>query len=338
MKARVAGPARALLGPRAPERSRVRRHGGGVLPSADPAGRHDAGVPRSPLKSRFSFSVRALAFTGALLCGCRRGGRGASGDGRSTPAVDPARHARHHARGRDRARGARASRRRPSTRWPRAGRRFRQAYATVPETLPSHASMMTGPLSRRPRRARERPLPRAPAIPVARGAAAAARAIARRRSSPAFVLARRFGLARGFDVYDDELPAGARSAGARRRPSARSRYLRGSRERPLLPVGPLLRSRTPPTRRPSRSARRFASAAVPGRGGGDGRAARAPGARRSSSQASGPAAIVVVGRSRRGARRARRGPARQSPLPGDDARAAGARRARASRRAWSTRR
>ena len=38
------------------------------------------------------------------------------------------------------------------------GRRFRQAYATVPETLPSHSSMMTGLYPGRARHPRERPL------------------------------------------------------------------------------------------------------------------------------------------------------------------------------------
>ena len=38
------------------------------------------------------------------------------------------------------------------------GRRFRQAYATVPETLPSHVSMMTGLYPAGPRHPRERPV------------------------------------------------------------------------------------------------------------------------------------------------------------------------------------
>jgi choline-sulfatase len=87
------------------------------------------------------------------------------------------------------------------------GLRFRQAYATVPETLPSHSAIMTG------------------LYPAGHGVHENARflgdshpIIAERlrqagyRTSAfvsSFVLARRFGLARGFDVYDDELPAGA---------------------------------------------------------------------------------------------------------------------------------
>ena len=86
------------------------------------------------------------------------------------------------------------------------GLRFRQAYATVPETLPSHASMMTG------------------LYPAGHGVHENARYLSgdrpvlaeRLRQAgyrtaafvSAFTLARRFGLARGFDVYDDELQEG----------------------------------------------------------------------------------------------------------------------------------
>src|SRR4030095_6237595 len=80
-------------------------------------------------------------------------------------------------------------------------------YATVPETLPSHASLFTG------------------LLPAGHGVHENARSLARDRTLAAerlqksgystaafvsaFVLARRFGLARGFDVYDDALPANA---------------------------------------------------------------------------------------------------------------------------------
>jgi arylsulfatase A-like enzyme/Flp pilus assembly protein TadD len=85
------------------------------------------------------------------------------------------------------------------------GRRFRQAYATIPETLPSHASILTG------------------LYPAGHGvhengrSLAAGHVLIAERLKQAgyrtaafvssFVLARRFGLARGFDTYDDELPA-----------------------------------------------------------------------------------------------------------------------------------
>jgi choline-sulfatase len=86
------------------------------------------------------------------------------------------------------------------------GRRFRAAYAAVPETLPSHTSIMTG------------------LYPAGHGVHENARildathpVIAEQLQKSgyrtaafvsSFVLARRFGLARGFDVYDDEQPAG----------------------------------------------------------------------------------------------------------------------------------
>jgi choline-sulfatase len=83
------------------------------------------------------------------------------------------------------------------------GRRFSQAYATTPQTLPSHASMLTG------------------MYPAGHGVHENARHVAARHPLvterlreagyrtaafvSAFPLARRFGLARGFEVYDDEL-------------------------------------------------------------------------------------------------------------------------------------
>jgi choline-sulfatase len=83
------------------------------------------------------------------------------------------------------------------------GRRFTQAYATTPQTLPSHTSMLTG------------------MYPAGHGVHENARHVAAQHPLAserlheagyrtaafvsAFPLARRFGLARGFDVYDDEL-------------------------------------------------------------------------------------------------------------------------------------
>jgi choline-sulfatase len=93
------------------------------------------------------------------------------------------------------------------------GRWFRQAYATAPETLPSHASMMTGlyPAGHGVHE-NARALPEGHVLAAERlkqaGYATAA-------FVSSFVLARQFGLARGFDVYDDARPAGGveRSAG-----------------------------------------------------------------------------------------------------------------------------
>jgi choline-sulfatase len=86
------------------------------------------------------------------------------------------------------------------------GRRFTQAYATAPETLPSHASMMTG------------------LYPAGHGVHQNARflsdthpLIAERLERAGYrtgafvssvVLTRRFGLARGFEHYDDTFPPG----------------------------------------------------------------------------------------------------------------------------------
>lgn len=86
------------------------------------------------------------------------------------------------------------------------GRNFVQAYSTVPETLPSHTSMLSG------------------LYPAAHGVHENSRIVGEQtplvavdlkaagyRTSAfvsSFVLAARFGLSRGFDVYDDEVPAG----------------------------------------------------------------------------------------------------------------------------------
>jgi choline-sulfatase len=84
------------------------------------------------------------------------------------------------------------------------GRRFRQAYATVPETLPSHSSMMTGLLaSGHGVHENARPLSRDHSLLSERLGAAGYETAA---FVSAFVLDRRFGLARGFSVYDDERP------------------------------------------------------------------------------------------------------------------------------------
>ena len=93
------------------------------------------------------------------------------------------------------------------------GRSFSQAYATVPETLPSHSSMMTG------------------LYPAGHGVHENARFLSDRHPLAAvalkeagyqtsafvsaFVLAKRFGIARGFDVYDDEMAAGSAERSSR---------------------------------------------------------------------------------------------------------------------------
>ena len=88
------------------------------------------------------------------------------------------------------------------------GLRFRQAYSTVPETLPSHSSMMTG-LYPGGHGVHEnaRYLPATLPVAAERLKQAGYRTAAFVSS---FALSRRFGLARGFDVYDETF-AGDRS-------------------------------------------------------------------------------------------------------------------------------
>ncbi len=159
--------------------------------------------PSLNLKSRLSLAARALACVAFLvLAGCRKPAEnsapaerpsillvtldttradaiGPEAKGIETPAFD-----------------ALAAR----------GRRFRQAYATVPQTLPSHTSMLTGlyPAGHgvhENARYLAATLPTFPEKLHAAGYRTAA-------FVSAFVLARRFGLARGFDVYDDDFGAG----------------------------------------------------------------------------------------------------------------------------------
>jgi choline-sulfatase len=86
------------------------------------------------------------------------------------------------------------------------GTRFRQAYATVPETLPSHTSMMTG-LYPAGHGIHENARHLSESQPVL---AAELKAAGYHTAAfvSTFVLARRFGLARGFDLYNDDLPPG----------------------------------------------------------------------------------------------------------------------------------
>jgi choline-sulfatase len=110
------------------------------------------------------------------------------------------------------------------------GRRFRQAYAAVPETLPSHTSLMTG------------------LYPGGHGVHENARYVPAKlpllaerlhgagyRTSAfvsSFILAKRFGLARGFDVYDDRLPAGANERASRETTDAALADLTQASDRP----------------------------------------------------------------------------------------------------------
>ena len=85
------------------------------------------------------------------------------------------------------------------------GIRYQRADAPPPLTLPAHASLLTGPLPVAARRARQRTLP------PERGRRDARAEILRREGYRtgafvgAFVLNARFGLAQGFDLYDDSM-------------------------------------------------------------------------------------------------------------------------------------
>jgi tetratricopeptide (TPR) repeat protein len=112
-----------------------------------------------------------------------------------------------------------------------AGRLFRQAYATVPETLPSHASMLTGlyPAGHGVRENGRR---------LGREAVLAERLRERGYRTAAFVssfvLARRYGLDRGFEVYDDELPAGGVERSAVDTTERALTFLEGPQDAPLF--------------------------------------------------------------------------------------------------------
>lgn len=93
------------------------------------------------------------------------------------------------------------------------GRRFRQAYAAVPETLPSHTSIMTGLYP-----AGHGIHENARYVPSSLALLAERLHVAGYRTSAfvsSFALSSRFGLARGFDRYDDGLPSGLQERSSR---------------------------------------------------------------------------------------------------------------------------
>jgi tetratricopeptide (TPR) repeat protein len=112
------------------------------------------------------------------------------------------------------------------------GVRFRQAYATAPETLPSHCSMMTGlyPAAHGVHE-NARPLPGDRPVVAERLQGAGYHTAAFVSS---FVLARRFGLARGFDLYDDEMPRGGVERTSLDTTERALAFLSGQTERPLF--------------------------------------------------------------------------------------------------------
>jgi choline-sulfatase len=112
------------------------------------------------------------------------------------------------------------------------GIRFRQAYATAPETLPSHGSMFSG-LYPAGHGVHENGRAFPPAHPVV---AERLRSGGYRTAAfvSAYVLARRFGLARGFETYDDDLSPGALERSARETTERAITYLAGASGAPQL--------------------------------------------------------------------------------------------------------
>jgi choline-sulfatase len=98
----------------------------------------------------------------------------------------------------------------------RGAARFSHAYAAAPITLPSHASLMTGryPPSHGARHNGMRVDPSVPTLAERLKAAG----FATGAFVAAFPLDHRFGLQRGFDRYEDRMPATAQGRPANERP------------------------------------------------------------------------------------------------------------------------
>ena len=112
------------------------------------------------------------------------------------------------------------------------GARFTQAYAAVPETLPSHVTMLTGVFpATHTVHENARPIPATTEVAAARLGKAGYRTAAFVSS---FILARQFGLARGFDIYDDGLPPRSVERTARETTDAAIAYLAQKASQPLF--------------------------------------------------------------------------------------------------------
>ena len=128
------------------------------------------------------------------------------------------------------------------------GIRFSQAVATAPLTLPSHASILTGLFPPRHAVHQNGAAALSPTVPTL-AEALHGRGYRTAAFVGSFVLDARFGLDRGFELYDDDIPrdpdhrgAGPRG-GTSRRPGRRSRALLVERGRSatVLCLGPPLR-------------------------------------------------------------------------------------------------
>jgi choline-sulfatase len=112
------------------------------------------------------------------------------------------------------------------------GRRFRQAYATTPQTLPSHTSMMTGlyPAGHMVHENGRYVSDRTPLL------AERLRGQGYRTAAfiSAFALARRFGLARGFELYDEDFGNERVERTAEETTDRALRFLESPAEEPLF--------------------------------------------------------------------------------------------------------
>jgi choline-sulfatase len=112
------------------------------------------------------------------------------------------------------------------------GARFTQAYAAVPETLPSHVTMLSGVFpATHTVHENARPIPATTEVAAERLRKAGYRTAAFVSS---FILARQFGLARGFDTYDDALPSGAVERESKDTTDAAIAYLSQKAAQPLF--------------------------------------------------------------------------------------------------------
>jgi len=112
------------------------------------------------------------------------------------------------------------------------GRRFRQAYATVPETLPAHTSMMTGLYPAGHGIHENGRYVSAGQVLLAERLRQAGYETAAFVSS--FILTKRFGLARGFDRYDDSIDKASEERSAQATTDATLAFLRARKAGPLF--------------------------------------------------------------------------------------------------------
>ncbi len=117
------------------------------------------------------------------------------------------------------------------------GLRFSQAYTTAPQTFPAHASMLTG-LYPKDHGVREngRILRSEPALPQPLAARLAGAGYRTAAFVSGFPLAKTFGLAPGFETYDDDFGAGRAERSAQATTERVLGYLQGNAPAPGRPL------------------------------------------------------------------------------------------------------